>query len=219
MALPGGIFRTQQQCQVNSESLENSSQTATGTDSWFGKQPNQYQPPHGYGYPPLQQRCPGAPQVYQHSPFHRTYSSESTTSAWQGYPSDGPPWQGCDLHEGGFVQSQMFPHRRFCGQWPSSPRTSGLHQGTPETHPVNRPTSSNSNPYPEHHSATSRRPPIILPTKEFQPPAEPRKTDVSVIAEWPQLLEMSYNDYDADDESDNSPDLGITDDKQPVSLK
>jgi len=115
MGCPGGLFGMQQRCEGNSESSENSSRTATGKDSPFGKQTNQYQPPHGYGYPPSQQPFPGAPQFYQHSPFNMTHSSQRTTSARQRYQSYGPPWQGYDLHQGGYSGSQMFPPPQIPG--------------------------------------------------------------------------------------------------------
>jgi hypothetical protein len=60
---------------------------------------------------------------------------------------------------------------------------------------------------------------MSLPTKGFQLPAEPQKTDVARIAELPPLLEMSYDQYDTVDESDHSSDLCGAQDKQPVSLK
>jgi len=118
MARPDGLFSTQQRCEDNSDTLENSSRTATGKDSPFGKQTNQYQPPHGYGYPTSQQPFPGAPQLYQHSSFNMTHSSQPTTSARQGYQSYRPPWQGYDLHQGGYSGSQMFPPSQIPGQWP-----------------------------------------------------------------------------------------------------
>jgi len=208
MAHPGGLFGTQQLLQDNSESSENSSPTATGKDSPFGKQTNQYQPPHGYGYLPSQQPFPGAPQFYQHSPFNMTHSSQPTTSARQGYQSYGPPWQGYDLHQGGYDESHMFPPPQIPGQRPSSPGAPRVPPGPPENHPVNQPTSSRSNPTPEPPSGAPRRPPISLPTKHFQAPTEPWKTDAARIAELPPLLELSYNEYDADDESDDPSDLG-----------
>ena len=50
-------------------------------------------------------------------------------------------------------------------------------------------------------------------------PAEPRETDVTRIAELPPLLELSYDEYDADDESDDPSDLGGAEGKPPVGLK
>ena len=44
-------------------------------------------------------------------------------------------------------------------------------------------------------------------------------TDVARFTELPPLPELSYNKYDADDESDDSLDLGGAEGKPPVSLK
>jgi hypothetical protein len=51
------------------------------------------------------------------------------------------------------------------------------------------------------------------------PTAEQRKTDVARIADLPPLPEISYDEYDADDECDHSSDLGGAEGKPPVSLK
>jgi hypothetical protein len=48
--------------------------------------------------------------------------------------------------------------------------------------------------------------------KRFLPPAEPRKTEVAMIMDLPPLQEISYDEYDADDESDDSSDLCGTED-------
>jgi len=208
MAPPGGILGTQQPLEDNSESPENCAWTATGKDSRFEKQTKQYHLPHGYGYPPSQQPFPGAPQFYQHSPLNMKHSSQPTTSASQGYPSYGPQWQRYDIHQGGHGGSQMIPPPQIRGQGPSSPGAPWVPPGPLESHPVNWPTSSSPNPPPEHPSCAPRRPLISLSTKRFQPPWDPRTTDVALIAELPPLPEMSYNKYDADDESADSSDLG-----------
>jgi len=102
----------------------------------------------------------------------------------------------------------MFPPLQIPGQGPLSSGAPRVPPGSLENHPVNWPTSSSSNPPPEPPSRAPRRPPISLPTKRLQLPAELPKTDVARIAVLPPLREMSYDDYDADDESDNSSDLG-----------
>jgi len=219
MACSGGRFSTQQRHEDNSESSENSSRTATGKDIPFGKQTNQYQPPHGYSYPPSQQPFPGAAQFYQHSPFNMTPSSQPTTSARQGYQSYGPPWQGYDLHQGGYGGSQMFPPPQIPGQGLSSPGAPRVPPGPPENHPVNQPTSSSYNLPLEPPSGALRRLWISLPTKRFQPPVDPLTTDVARIAELPPLPELSYDEYDADDESNDSSDLCGANGIPPVSLK
>ena len=85
--------------------------------------------------------------------------------------------------------------------------------------PVHLPTSSSSPPPSGPPSGTPGRPPISLPKKRFQPPAEQRKTDVAGIANLPPLPEISYDEYDADDESDDSSDLGGAEGKPPISLR
>ena len=48
---------------------------------------------------------------------------------------------------------------------------------------------------------------------------EQQKTDVATIADLPPLPDISYDEYDADEESDYSSDLGSAKGKPPVSLK
>ena len=48
---------------------------------------------------------------------------------------------------------------------------------------------------------------------------EPRRTDVAGIADLPPLPEISYDEFDADYESDDSSDLGGADGKAPISMK
>jgi hypothetical protein len=145
--------------------------------------------------------------------------SQPTTSVSQQYPSYGPPWQGYDLHQGGYGESQMFPQQQFQGQGLSSLGALRVPPGPPGNNPVNWPTSSSSTPPPGSPSGAPGRPPISLPTKRFLPAAEPQKRDVARIADLPPLPEISYDKYDADDKSDNSSDLGGAEGKPPVSLK
>jgi hypothetical protein len=133
-----------------------------------------------------------------------THSSQPTPSASHGYPWYGPPWPGYDLHQGGYGRSQMFPSSTDSRTRPIMSRCTESAFRTAGNHPVNWPTLSSSNPQPERPSGADRRPLISLPTKRFQPPAEPQQTDVARIAELPPLQEMSYDDYHADDESDDS---------------
>ena len=146
-------------------------------------------------------------------------SLHPTTSVSQCYQSYGPPWQGYDLHQGGYGESRMFPQQQLPGQGPSSPGAPRVPPGPPGNNPVNRPTSSSSTPPPAPPSGAPGRPPISLPTKRFLPPAEPRKTDVAGIADLPLLAEISYDEYDADDASDDSSNLGGVEGQPPVSLK
>jgi len=83
---------------------------------------------------------------------------------------------------------------------------------------VIRPTSSASTPYGQPPGAPGE-PPISLPTKRFQPAAEPRRTDVAGIADLPPLPEISYDEFDADFESNDLSDLGGAEGKAPISLK
>jgi hypothetical protein len=53
----------------------------------------------------------------------------------------------------------------------------------------------------------------------FLPPAGQRQTEVIRILDLPPLLEISYDEYNADAERDNSSDLGSAERKPPVSLK
>ena len=48
---------------------------------------------------------------------------------------------------------------------------------------------------------------------------EPRRTDVAGNANLPPLPEISYDRYNADNESDNLSDLGGAKGKAPISLK
>jgi len=193
---PGGQFSMERLCEVNTGTSGDSSRTATGKDSRFRKQTNQYQLPHGYCYPPSQQPFPGAPQFYQHLPFNMKHTSQPTTSASQGYTDYGPRWQGYDLHQGGYGGSQMFPPPQIPGGGRSSPGAPRVPPGPPENHPVNRPTSSSSNPPPEPASGEPKKPPISPLAERFLPPAEQWKTDVAMIPELPPLPEMSYANYD-----------------------
>jgi len=60
---------------------------------------------------------------------------------------------------------------------------------------------------------------MSLPTKRFLPTAEPRKTDVARIADLPPLPDTSYDEFDGDDESDDSLDLGGAKVNASTSLK
>jgi hypothetical protein len=109
MAPPGSLFGFQQRSDDNSESSDKSSQHSTRKDSQFGIYTKQYHPPQGYCHPPSQQPLPVPPPFYHHSPFTMTHSSQPTRSTSQGSTSYGPPWQGYDLHHGGYGRSRMFP--------------------------------------------------------------------------------------------------------------
>jgi hypothetical protein len=95
----------------------------------------------------------------------------------------------------------------------------GVPPRPPEKHPVNRPTSSSSNPPPQSPSGVLRRCPSGLAIKSFLQPAELLKTDVARFSELPPMLDMTNNDYKEDDDSDNTSDFGSVEGKLPVSLK
>ena len=209
----------QQHGDVKSESPDERSRHATHKDIHFGKHTNHYQPlPQGYCYPPSQLPFPGAPQFYHQSPFNMTHSSLPTSSTSQQSPSYGPPWQGYDLNQGGYGGFQMIPRPQFPGRGTSSPCAQRVPPGPPGNHPHNQPTSSSSTPPLQPHSGAPGRNAISLPTKRFQPPAEPQKTDVAGIADVPPLPEMCYDEYDAADGSDDLLDKGGADCKHPLSL-
>jgi len=113
----------------------------------------------------------------------------------------------------------MFPPPQFTGHGPSSPGAPRVPPGPLGNRPLNQPTSSSSTPPPQPPSGAPGRHPISLPTKRFRSPVETRNTDVTVIGDLSPWPEMSYNEYDADDESDDSSDLGGAEGKPPISQK
>jgi len=113
----------------------------------------------------------------------------------------------------------MFPLQQFPGQGLSSPGVLRMRPGQLGNDPVNRPTSSSSTLPPGPFSSAPCRPPISLPTKRFLPPAESQKADVGRNADLLPLPEISYNDYDADDESYDPLDLGGAEGTPAVSPK
>ena len=165
MAPPGGLFSSQQRGDDNAESPDKSSRHATREYSQFGKYTNQYHPPQGYGFPPPQQPFPGARQFHHQSPFNMTHSSQPTSSASQGYPTYGPPWQGYDLHHSGYGGSQTFPPPQGPGHGLSSPGAPRVPPGPLGNHPVSRPISASSTPPPQPPSSAPGRHPMSLPTK------------------------------------------------------
>jgi len=112
----------------------------------------------------------------------------------------------------------MFPPRQFPRQGPSSPGAPRVPPALLGNIPVIPPTSSASTPYKQSPGAPGR-PPISLPTKRCQPAAKPRRTDVAGIADLPPSPEISYDEFDADYESDDSSDFGGAQGKAPISLK
>jgi hypothetical protein len=97
-------------------------------------------------------------------------SSQPTPSISQHYPTNGPPGLGYDLHQGGYGESQMFPHQQFQRQGPSSPCTPRVPPGPPGN---NQPISSSSTLPPGPPLGAPGRPPISLRIKRLLPPAKP----------------------------------------------
>ena len=93
-------------------------------------------------------------------------------------------------------------------QGPLFPVAPRVPPGLLETNRVNWPISFTSDPPPGPPTGAHGGTPISLPMKSFQPPVEPPITDVAGIGELPPLPEISYDDYDADDRSDDSSELG-----------
>jgi hypothetical protein len=218
MAPPGGLFGSQQRPDDNVGASENNAGNTPSKDTQFRQPTNQIHPPPGYSYPPSQPPFPGAPQFYHHAPFNMTPSSQQSTGATQGYQSYGPSWQAYDFPQGGYGGPQLFPPQQFTAHGPSSPGAPRVPPAPPHHNPVIRPTSSSSTA-PGQLPGAPGRPPISLPTKRFLPAAQPRRTDVAGIADLPPLPEISYDQYDADYESDDSSDLGGAEGKAPISLK
>ena len=84
--------------------------------------------------------------------------------------------------------------------------------------PVIRLTTSSSTPYGQIPGAP-RTPTISLPIKRFQPDAELYRIDVVEIAELSPLPEISYEEINADAESNDSLDMSGAEGKAPISLK
>jgi hypothetical protein len=185
MAPSGGLFGSQQRPEGNVGASDNNAGNTLSNDTQFGQPPNQIHPPLGYGCLPSQPPFPGAPQFYHPAPFNMTPSSQpSSGGATQAYQSYGPSWQGYNFPQGGYGGHQMFPPQQLVGQRPSSPGAPPVPPALPGNHPVNRLTLSSSTPYELIPSAPGR-PPISLPTKRFQPAAEPHRTHVAWIADLP----------------------------------
>ena len=112
----------------------------------------------------------------------------------------------------------MFPPQQVTGQGLSSPGAPRVPSAPAGNIPVNQSTSSSSTPYGQIPGSPGR-PPSGLPKKRFQPAAEPRRTDVAGIADLAPLADISYDEFDADAESDDSSDLGGAEGKALISLK
>jgi len=141
------------------------------------------------------------------------------TSISQQYPSYGPQWHGYDLHQCGYGETHMFPQQQFPRQGLSSAAGPTVPPGLPRNKPVNQPTSSSSTSTPGPPSGAPDRLPISLQPKRFLPPAAQWKKAVRMIVDLLPIPDICYDNYDADDESDDSLDFGGAEGKPLVSLK
>ena len=98
---------------------------------------------------------------------------------------------------------QQYPAKRL--SWPG---TLGMPPGLPGHIPVNRPTSSSSIPALGPRAGAPGGHPIVLRRKRFRALLELREPDVVRIVDMPPFRDISNENYDADDESDTSSDLG-----------
>jgi len=111
------------------------------------------------------------------------------------------------------------PPAQFPADGPSFPDTQIVPPGLLGNHPVSQVTSCSLTFSSQPSSGALGRHPIWLPTKEFQPPVELRKTHVAGLLDLPPLPEMSHPKCDATDESNPSAALGGAEGKLPISLK
>jgi len=190
VAPAGSLNGTQQWCQHNSEPSENCSHTATCKDGRFGKQSNQYYLPSRYGYRPSKMSYSGAGLIYHHSTFNTILSSQPTNSTRLGFPSHVLQRQGYDHNQGRYVGSQMFSAPQIPEEELSSPGVSQVPPELLETHPVDLPTSSSPNPSPEPPSGVPGWHPIGLRIQNFQPPADPRKSDIQGLRTCPHCKRL-----------------------------
>ena len=221
MALTRGLFGSQQCPDDNVGASDNSAGNTPSQHIQFGQSLNQFHPPPqppGYSYPPSQAPFPGAPQFYHQAPFNMTPSSKPSLGVTQGYPGYGPSWQAYDFPQGEYGGPQMFPPQQFAGHGPSSPGAPRVPPAPARNNPVIQPTSSTSTA-PGQLSGGPGRPLIVRPTKRLQPAVEPRRTDVTGIADLPPLPGISYDQYNAEYESDDSLEMGGAEGKAPIRLK
>jgi hypothetical protein len=222
MAPIRGLFDSRQCPDANVRASDNNGGNTLSKDTQFGQPAIQFHPPPppspGYSYPPLQPPFPGALQFYHQAPFNMTPSSQPSPWATPGYQSYRPSWQAYDFPQGGYGGPQMFPSQQFTGHGSSPPGAPREAPAPPEYNPVIQPTSSASTALGQL-PGTPGKPPIAFQTKRFQPAAGPCRTDVAGITNLPTLPEISYDQYDADYESNDSPDLGGAKSIAPISLK
>jgi len=112
----------------------------------------------------------------------------------------------------------MFPPHQFTVHGLSSPGAPRVPPAPPGNNPVIWPTASTSS-VPGWHPGAPGWLPISLPTKQFQLAADPRRTDVAGISDWPPMPEICQDEYNAEYKSDDLSDLGGAKGKSGISLK
>jgi len=112
----------------------------------------------------------------------------------------------------------MVPPPECSGQGQSQACGRRVPPGSLGNNAVNWPISSSSTHSGEPCASAIGKSPISLQTKGSQPPAELQKIDVPGIAHLPPFPEISYDEYDADDQCNRLLDLGSVDGKSPISL-
>jgi len=112
----------------------------------------------------------------------------------------------------------MFPPQQFTRHGLSPPGALQVTPAPPQINAVIGPTSSASTSPGELPGVPGRHP-ISLPMQQFQAAADPRRMDVAGIADLPPLPHTSYDQEDADYESDDLSGLGGAIGKTPISLK
>jgi len=218
MAPTGGLFGSQQRPDDNVGASDDNAGNTPRIGIQFRQPTNQFHSPPQYSYSPSQIPFPGASQFYRLAPFNLTPSSQASSAATQWYQSYGPSWQASDFPQGGYGGPQMFPPQQFTGYGPSSPGAPRVPPAPPQNNPVIWPTSLTSTAL-EHHPNAPGRASISLPTNWFQRAAEQRSTDVAGIAEMPPIPQISYDEYNAQYESDNLSDLGGAEGQAPINPK
>jgi hypothetical protein len=125
-------------------------------------------------------------------------SSQSTPSISQQFPTYGPLWQGYDLHQGVYGESQMVTPQQFQEQGPPYP---GARRVLPELQgnsPINLPTSSHSQHASRHPFGTPGRLPSSLQKKHFWLSAESPNIDTPRIVVMSLWMVISSDNHDED---------------------
>ena len=101
MAATGRLFGSQQWPDDYLGASDADARNSTSKHTQCEQPRNQYHPPPGYGYLPLQPPFLGTPQFYHPAPFNMTPRSQPSSGATEGYLSYGPTWEAYDFLQGG----------------------------------------------------------------------------------------------------------------------